>query len=116
MDRLATQTLPFYREQIQNLLREYGKYAPFYGEAEVEVISDPVRDHYQLMTVGWNGSQRIHGCLLHVDIKDGKIWIQHDGTDEGIANRLVEAGVAKDDIVLAFQAPFKRKFTGFGVG
>ena len=67
------------------------------------------------MSVGWNGQHRIHGSLLHVDIKNGKIWIQHDGTEEGIANRLVAAGVPKDDIVLAFQSPFKRKFTDFAV-
>lgn len=24
--------------------------------------------------------------LLHVDIVDHKLWIQHDGTEEGIAN------------------------------
>ncbi|MEH1983534.1 element excision factor XisI family protein [Nostoc sp.] len=28
-----------------------------------------------------------------------------------MANELVEAGVPKQDIVLAFKAPYKRKFT-----
>ncbi|HEX7447902.1 MAG TPA: element excision factor XisI family protein [Pirellulales bacterium] len=32
---------------------------------------------------------------IHVDIRGGKIWIQHDGTEDGIADRLVEAGVPK---------------------
>jgi hypothetical protein len=82
----------------------------------MEEIVDAVRDHYQLMTVGWNGHERVHGCLLHIDIKQGKIWIQHDGTEEGVANRLVEAGVPKEDIVLAFHAPYKRQFTEFAVG
>ncbi len=72
--------------------------------------------HYQLMTVGWHGQRRVHGCILHVDIKDGKIWIQHDGTEEGIANRLVEAGVPKNEIVLGFQSPFQRRHTEFAVG
>ena len=54
--------------------------------------------------------------MLHIDIKDGKIWIQHDGTEEGIANRLVAAGVPKNDIVLGFQSPFQRKYTEFAVG
>ena len=72
-------------------------------------------NHYQLLTVGWNDYQRIHGSLFHIDIKDGIIWIQHDGTEEGIANRLVEMGVPKTDIVLAFHAPFRRQFTEFAV-
>ena len=80
------------------------------------MIFDPVQGHFELMNVGWHGQQRIHGCILHVDIKDGKIWIQHDGTEEGIANRLVAAGVPKSDIVLAFQTPFQRRHTEFAVG
>jgi hypothetical protein len=48
-------------------------------------------------------------------IRDEKIWIQHDGTEGGIANELVERGVPKQDIVLAFHSPFKRQFTEFAV-
>ncbi len=105
-----------YGAMIQEILREYGAYKPSNGEVEVETIFLPDQGHYQLMSVGWNGQHRVHGCQLHVDIKDGKIWIQHDGTEEGIANRLVAAGVPKQDIVLAFQSPFKRRFTDFAVG
>ena len=39
--------------------------------------------HYELMYAGWNGPYRIHGSVLHVDIRNGKVWIQHDGTEEG---------------------------------
>ncbi|WP_129677324.1 XisI protein [Candidatus Chloroploca sp. Khr17] len=110
MDKVAQ-----YRAYIQDILTEYAQYRPSYGDIEVEVIMDPLHDHYQLVTVGWNGYERIHGSLLHLDIKQGKIWIQHDGTEEGIANRLVEQGVPKTDIVLAFHSPFRRQFTGFAV-
>jgi hypothetical protein len=82
---------------------------------EVETIFLPAQGHYQLMSVGWHCQHRIHGCPLHVDVKNGKIWIRHDGTEERIANRLVAAGVPKEDIVLAFQSPFKRKFGDFAV-
>jgi hypothetical protein len=108
--------LNLYRQHIESLLQEYSHYTPSYGQVEIEAIIDSAHDHYQLMSVGWNESQRIHGCLLHIDIKQGKIWIQHDGTEEGIAARLVEAGVPKEDIVLAFHAPYKRRYTEFAVG
>ncbi|WP_442938932.1 element excision factor XisI family protein [Nostoc sp.] len=52
----------------------------------------------------------------NVDIKDNKIWIQRDGTEIGIANELVAAGVSKEDIVLGFHAPYKCEFTDFAVG
>ncbi len=59
---------------------------------------------------------RIYGCVLHVDIKDGKIWVQHDGTEDAIADQLVALGVPKQDIVLAYHAPHVRQYTEFAVG
>ncbi len=50
---------------------------------------------------------------MHFDIKDGKIRIQHDGTEIGVANELVEMGVPKEDIVQAYHPPYKRPYTGF---
>ncbi|MFB2736860.1 XisI protein [Umezakia ovalisporum] len=70
----------------------------------------------QLMYVGWKNRKRQHGCVLHLDIKDHKIWIQHDGTEIGMADELVKLGVPKSDIVLAFHEPLVRQYTGFAVG
>lgn len=36
-------------------------------------------------------------------------------TDVDLAQELVELGVAKEDIVLGLQPPYKRPYTGFGV-
>jgi hypothetical protein len=104
-----------YRGYIQQVLEKYGSYQPAYGDVEVETIFDIERDHYQLVSVGWNGQQRVYGCVLHLDIKNGKIWVQHDGTEIGITNELVALGVPKEDIVLGFHAPYKRQYTGFAV-
>lgn len=67
------------------------------------------------MYAGWNGPYRIHGSMLHIDIRDGKVWTQHDGTEDGIAEELVQAGIARDCIVLAFKSPDIRPHTGFAV-
>jgi hypothetical protein len=111
MDKLVT-----YRAYIQDIINEYSQYKPAYGEVEREVVFDSEHDHYQLLSVGWNKHERIHGTLLHIDIRNGKIWIQYDGTEEGIANRLVELGVPREGIVLAFHPPYKRPYTDFVVG
>lgn len=108
-----------YRAYIQQLLTERARLHSAAGkhpENEKQLILDPERDHYQIVNVGWyaNGN-RNYGCILHLDIKNGKIWIQHDGTEEGIANALVELGVPKEDIVLAFHDPFMRQYSGFAV-
>lgn len=77
---------------------------------------DLLRDRYQVVHAGWSNQRRIYGYVLHLDIINGKIWIQHDGTEGGVANELIDRGVSKQDIVLAFHSPFKRKFTDFAVG
>lgn len=79
------------------------------SEYEEQLVIDPIGHHYLLMMVGWNGERRQYESLIHLDIKDGKIWIQSDGTEVGIANELVEAGVPPEDIVLGFKSPFKRQ-------
>ncbi|NJL41151.1 MAG: XisI protein [Leptolyngbyaceae cyanobacterium SM1_4_3] len=105
-----------YRQLVQTLLLEYSNIKANNEEVEAEAIFDVERDRYQVVHVGWSNKRRVYGCILHVDIKDGKIWIHHDGTEGGIANELVEQGVPKHDIVLAFHSPFKRQFTEFAVG
>jgi hypothetical protein len=105
-----------YRQLVQELLQGYSNLKANNEAVEAEAIFDPQRDRYQLVHVGWSNKRRVYGCVLHLDIKDGKIWIQHDGTEGGIANELVDRGVPKHDIVLGFHSPFKRQFTDFAVG
>ncbi len=105
-----------YRQLIQDLLQAYSEINFGNEDLETEVIFDTVRDRYQVVHVGWSNKRRVYGCVLHLDIKNEKIWIQHDGTEGGIANELLERGVPKGEIVLAFHSPFKRQFTEFAVG
>ena len=81
-----------------------------------EAVFDETNDRYLILTVSWEGRvRRIHHCLIHLDIIDGKIWIQRDGTEDGIAYELEEAGVPKSDIVLAFHTEEIRPHTGYAV-
>ena len=107
--------LTMYRDLIQEIFVEYSRYKYSHGDIERELIVDAQRNHFELISVGWDRGLRVHGVVLHVDIRNGKIWVQHDGTEEGIANRLVELGVPKKDIVLAWQLPAMRAETEFAV-
>ena len=104
-----------YRQLIKQILIEHSQNKPAYGDIEVETIFDTEHDHYQIVHVGWDGDNWIHSCILHIDIKGGKIWLQWNGTEDDIAVDLVAAGVPKDDIVLGFQSPFMRQFTEYAV-
>ena len=105
-----------YRNYIQKFLTEYSKNKPAYGEIEVQTIFDTMRDHYQIVYIGWKQEKFIHSCPIHIDIKDNKIWLQWNGTEKDIAAELVTMGVSKEDIVLGFQTPFMRQFTEYSVG
>jgi hypothetical protein len=105
-----------YQTHIENLLKEYSHYKPSYGEISTELVFDREHNHYMLVNIGWHDDERVSGCVLHLDIKDDKIWIQQDGTEKGITNELVTKGIPKEDIVLAYHAPYMRKHTGFAVG
>ncbi|MBW4634991.1 MAG: XisI protein [Iphinoe sp. HA4291-MV1] len=104
-----------YRTYIQQLLSEYAKLGSSDNQVETELIFDIERDHYQIVYTGWKNRRSMYGCVLHLDIKNDKIWIQHDGTEIGIADELVKLGVPKEDIVLAFHEPLVRQYTGFAV-
>lgn len=109
-------TIDTYRNSIQQLFTQHANHKPACGEVEVELIFDQKRDRYLLFHVGWDNHKRIYGCLLHMDIKNEKIWIQYNGTEIDVAAELVALGVSKDDIVLAFLAPYKRQYTDFALG
>jgi XisI protein len=107
-------SLDSYRSIIEQVLTEFSKYPYAYGQIERQLVFDRTRDHYLLMSVGWD-NQRVHGCLIHIDLIDGKCWIQRDGTETGIAHELEAAGIPKSRIVLAFRPPEIRPQTGYAV-
>ncbi|MBO0937677.1 XisI protein [Fibrella sp. HMF5335] len=107
--------LTHYRQLIRSLMTEYAGFKPKCGQIDSELIIDKAENHFQVVRVGWLNKHRIHGASLHLDIIGDKIWIQHDSTDSPIADELVEAGVFKEDIVLAFQPEDIRPYTGFAV-
>ncbi|NER95710.1 MAG: XisI protein [Symploca sp. SIO1B1] len=103
-----------YSEVVQTVLKNHVRNRPN-SPTEVQMLFDTQRERYQVLNIGWQDLTRIFGCIIYVEIKDGKIWIERDGTEIGVANELVEAGVPKQDIVLGFKAPYRRKFTEFAV-
>ena len=103
------------RELIEKILSDY---AEIYSGCEViqaEVIFDRHRDRYLFVEIGWENHKRVHDCIIHVEIIGGKIWIQFDGTEEGIAVELTQAGVPKEQIVLGFKPPHVRPYTDYSI-
>lgn len=104
-----------YREIVRRLIEEYASYKPAYGDVRTEAVIDRDRDHYEVVQVGWNDGRRVHGSIIHIDIRDGKVWIEHNGTDARLGEELVAAGIPRSDIVLGFHPAELQPLTGYGV-
>ena len=81
----------------------------------MQFLSDTEHDHYQVLGVGWDQKTRVYGASLHLDIKNGKIWIQLNNTELDIGQALVEKGVPKEDIVIGFQPVYIRQVSGYAI-
>ena len=96
------------------MILDYAKVKPAYGDIENEVVFDEERGHYELLSIGWEGKKRVHFTVFHLDIKDGKVWLQKNATDLDIGEELVEAGIPRKQIVLGLVLPQSRKLTKYG--
>ena len=116
LEQTSESKLETYREIVQKFLGKYASYTPSHGEIEVQKLFDTQEDHYQVLGVGWDGKQRVYGCSIHLDIKDGKIWLQLNNTELDVARELVEMGVLRTDIVIGFQPLWMREVSGYAIG
>jgi hypothetical protein len=104
-----------YRKLVKQLLTKYAEIPVFDSGIQNEIIFDLENDRYMLINIGWFNEQRIHHCVIHIDIIDGQVWIQANNTDHLIAEELVAAGVPAESIVLGLQPPDVRPYTAYGV-
>lgn len=106
MDKLTAN-----KKIVRKVVEEIASISPSDEKVQTQLIMDEERGHYLLFSVGWeNDDYREHSAFVHIDVyPDGKVWIQHDGTDLKIAHWLVDEGISKSDLVLGFRAPFRRE-------
>ncbi len=104
-----------YREAVKYILKDYASLSPSTDEVNTQLLFDEENDHYQLMYVGWQNGRRIYGAVIHIDIINGKVWLQYNGTEEDLAQSLLDQGVERDDIVFGFKPVSVRQHTGFAV-
>lgn len=104
-----------YREALIRVLQAWEQRPGPETALRFEAVVDREHDRFLLVVVGWQDRHHLHSTLAHVEVLDGKLWIQHDQTPQGIAPELVAAGVPPDRIVLGFKSPARREATGYAV-
>jgi XisI protein len=103
------------RDVVEKVLKDYADFLGNDAQVEIELVFDRESDRYLLVETGWQNGYRIYGTFLHIDIINNKLWIQHDGSEEGVALELLAAGIPKEQIVLAFKPLEERKHTEFAI-
>jgi hypothetical protein len=84
MDKLSK-----YRQIVQEVLTEYAAVPLAHGDVRTQTIFDREQDRYQVMDIGWSNDRRVYECVLHLDIIDGKIWVQQNMTELQIGRILM---------------------------
>lgn len=102
-------------EVVERILTVYTQIPYAHGDLRCEGIFDRQNHRYVLMTLGWDEGKRVHFPLVHIDIIEGKTWIEKDNTEAGVAEDLVRAGIPKSKIVIAFRSLEMRKHMEYAV-
>ena len=110
MDTLIKQ-----RQALTQIIQDHGQYQPSHDNLKTVAICDPQTDNYLLIDLGWGQTGRVHAVVIHAQIIQGKIWVQVDGTEDGITPQLLELGIPKQQIVLGFMRPKRRHLTDFAI-
>ena len=110
MDKLTQ-----YQNTIKQILTEYQTISSQVTVVDVDevLMFDDERSQYLWFNIGWKQGKRVKGISVYIRIKNEKIYIEEDLTEEGMATELMRLGVSASDIVLAFQPPEVRKYTEF---
>jgi hypothetical protein len=105
------------REQaiIERVLCERARFYAKPDEFRTLTVFDREQGQFLLTDEGWDGYERIHSTWAHIEVCDGKIWIQQDDTQDGLANDLIAAGIPQSQIVLGFKHPMMRPDTEFAI-
>jgi hypothetical protein len=108
-------TLECLRGAIARVFRSWEEFPSAISKFRILGVTDTCHDRYALTHVDFDGERYKSHLLAQLEIRDGKIWLLTDNTEEGIASELVAEGVPKERIVLGFYPPSMREMGDFAV-
>lgn len=103
----------FFRDVLTSLLESYDQQEYSYGRLTNYLIADLRRNHFLVVTEGWDNDTHIHHILIHLFIRDSKIHLLRNGTERDLESELLEHGVLPSEIVPAWLPPSLRPLTDY---
>ena len=111
MDRIA-----YLKNTVREVLTDYHQLNDRSDSiTESCLVFDDNREQYLLLLMGWQQDERIKSVMIHIRLKNGKIWIEEDWTEDGVVTDLLQKEIAPEEIVLAFHPPHLRQYTEFAI-
>lgn len=99
----------WYRQIIQQVVDETAATLSQGNQVSILPVCDPIHDQYLMISLGRLSNRREHAIVFHAQLRDGKFLIESDGTEEGMANLLIDAGVPEEDIKLSWASSLGMK-------
>jgi hypothetical protein len=100
-----------YRERVKQFL--LGQSDAQRTDSVVTVpIFDEARDQYLVLCYGWRGQERVYWVVLHLEIWEGKVWVQRNQTEVDVETELIALGVAEGELVRGLVPPDYRALAG----
>ena len=105
MDRIEN-----YRQILEKIVKRHARFQPANGEIKTHAVIDVETGDYMVVDSGWNEKgRRIYDVVLHFRLQNGAVHIERNNTDAEIVQELLESGIEKNDIILAYNAlPYRR--------
>ena len=109
------QATPDLRRVIEQIMGTWEASLGPLSHSVIRGVCDRGRDRYTIQQLIRPHGLQVAHTLVHLEIRDNKIYIEADATEEGIGRDLLDAGIPKSQIVLAFYPPDIREMGEFAV-
>jgi len=83
---------------------------------ESQPVFDLQRDRYLILSQGWRGQERVYWVVMHLELREGKVWIQRNQAEVDIEVELMMLGIPQEDIVRGLIPPEYRVLAGVTEG
>ncbi len=105
MDRIEN-----YRRILEKVVKRQSQFQPANGDIQTHAVCDRETDEFMVIDSGWNEKgRRIYDVVLHFRLQDGIVHVERDNTDAEVVRELLDSGINKDDLILAYNAlPFQK--------
>jgi|SRR3954466_6459718 hypothetical protein len=95
-----------YRRILRETVERHAKFQPANGSIKTHSIVDEADGDFMVIDAGWSEKgRRIYDVTLHFRLEDETVIIERDTTDAEVVRELLEKGIDKGDVILAFNDP-----------